>query len=125
MPLLTNVSLGARPTEPGFETWQIKPRPGSIAWTRGALQTPHGPLILGWHQHAGGMSMEVTAPAGTSGTIARPSAVPAKVWMADRRAWDGKYGVAYAVGIAGGYIELHHVGAGSHRVAWVPIAPGK
>lgn len=125
VPLLTNELLGARPTEPGFKTWQIKPHPGSIAWARGALPTPHGPLMLGWHQHAGGMSMEVTAPAGTSGTIALPSAVPAKVWVDGQLAWDGKHGVAYAVGIEGGYIELHHVGAGSHRVALVPIAPAK
>lgn len=125
VPLLSNELLGARPTEPGFKTWQIKPHPGAIAWVRGQIPTPHGPLKLGWHQHAGSMSMEVTVPAGTSGTIALPSAVPAKVWMDGQLVWDGKHALAYAASVDGGYIALHHVGAGAHRLVIVPFTSQK
>lgn len=122
VPLLSNELLGARPTEPGFKTWQIKPHPGSIAWARGQLPTPYGPLKLSWRQHAGSMSMKVTVPVGTSGTIALPADVSAKVWMDGQLAWDGKHALAYEAGVDGGYIALHHVGAGSHRVVMVADA---
>lgn len=125
VPLLSNELLGARPTEPGFRTWRIEPHPGSIAWARGALPTPHGALELGWRQHAGSMSMEVTVPAGTSGTISLPSEVPARVWVDGRLAWDGEHALGYAAGVDGNHIELRHVGAGSHRVALVPLVSGK
>ncbi|MEP7184376.1 MAG: alpha-L-rhamnosidase C-terminal domain-containing protein [Rhodanobacter sp.] len=122
VPLLSNDLLGARPIEPGFKSWLIKPHPGSVAWARGALPTPHGPLQLGWIQHAGGMQMTLTVPSGTSGTIALPSDVPAKVWMDGQLAWDGKHALEHEASTDGGYIELHHVGGGSHRIALAPIA---
>jgi hypothetical protein len=121
VPLLSNELLGARPTEPGFRSWQIEPHPGSIAWARGALPTPHGPLTLGWRQHAGGLSMDLTVPKGTSGTISLPSAVPAKVWIDGQLAWDGRHALAYAAAADGGHIALHHVGAGSHHVMLLPM----
>lgn len=125
VPLLSNELLGARPTEPGFKTWRIEPHPGSIAWARGVLPTPHGALKLSWRQHAGSMSMEVTVPPGTSGTISLPSEVPARVWVDGQLAWDGEHALEYAAGVDGNHIELRHVGAGSYRVVLVPIVSRK
>lgn len=125
VPLLSNEVLGARPAAPGFKSWRIRPHPGSIAWARGALPTPYGPLKVSWRQHAGNMSMEVAVPTGTSGSIALPSDVAAKVWMDGRLAWDGKHALEHDASVDAGYIKLRHVGAGSHRVVLEPILSGK
>ena len=122
VPLLSNELLGARPTAPGFVTWRIAPHPGAVAWARGALPTPHGPLKVGWRQRAGGLSMDVDVPAGTSGTVSLPSAVPAKVWIDGQLAWDSGHALGYAAAVEGGYVALHHVGAGPHHVVLLPVS---
>ena len=69
LPALTNDLLGAVPTSPGFATWTVTPHPGSVSWARGQLPTPHGPLGVSWQQSNGGITLTVTAPPGTHGTI--------------------------------------------------------
>ena len=69
VPALTNDLLGAVPTSPGFATWAVTPHPGSVSWARGQLPTPHGPLAVSWQQVNGSITLTVTAPPGTHGTI--------------------------------------------------------
>jgi hypothetical protein len=69
LPALTNDLLGATPTSPGFATWTVAPHPGSVAWARGQLPTPHGPLSVSWQQGNGSITLTVTAPPGTKGTV--------------------------------------------------------
>ncbi|HEY0496761.1 MAG TPA: alpha-L-rhamnosidase C-terminal domain-containing protein [Kutzneria sp.] len=69
LPALTNDLLGATPTSPGFATWTVAPHPGSVAWARGQLPTPHGPLGVSWRQSNGSITITVDAPPGTHGTI--------------------------------------------------------
>ena len=69
LPALTNDLLGATPTSPGFATWTVAPHPGSVAWARGQLSTPHGPLGVSWQQSNGSITITVDAPPGTHGTV--------------------------------------------------------
>jgi hypothetical protein len=73
LPALTNDLLGATPTGPGFATWSVRPNPGSVAWARGQLPTPYGPLRVSWRNSANVFTLTVDAPPGTSGVITLPA----------------------------------------------------
>jgi hypothetical protein len=73
VPALTNELLGVSPTSPGFATWQVAPKPGSVKWARGAVPTPKGVLSASWTQQGPVFSLTVTAPRGTSGSLAVPA----------------------------------------------------
>ena len=73
LPALTNDLLGATPTGPGFATWSVQPHPGTVAWARGQLPTPHGPLQVSWSTHKNQFTLTVDAPRGTAGTITVPT----------------------------------------------------
>jgi hypothetical protein len=51
--------LGVRPTTPGMATVTVAPQLGGLAWARGSVPTPHGPLTV---RAASGKPPEVTAP---------------------------------------------------------------
>jgi alpha-L-rhamnosidase len=72
---LSSYVLGARPTTAGYATWIVQPRPGDLAWARGQVPTPHGPINVDWTAQNGAhrFSMTVTAPPNTQGTIAVPT----------------------------------------------------
>jgi hypothetical protein len=69
---LTNDLLGAAPVTPGYATWSVTPHPGSVAWARVQLPTPHGPLQVSWTNSAHRFTITVQAPHGTTGTITLP-----------------------------------------------------
>lgn len=72
---LSQYVLGVRPVHAGYSTWLVQPHPGDVAWTEGAVPTPHGTIRVDWSQDkaAGKFAMHVDAPDGTSGTIAVPT----------------------------------------------------
>jgi len=72
--LLTESVLGATPVDAGYTTWQVKPHPGTLAWTQGQVPTAHGPLAVRWAQDTGQFHLQVVAPAGTGGEVWVPSA---------------------------------------------------
>ena len=71
---LSSYVLGVDPSTAGFQTWSVKPHPGSLSWVEGNVPTPHGTIEVRWAQdHASGrFALQVTAPARTSGTISVP-----------------------------------------------------
>jgi alpha-L-rhamnosidase len=70
---LSRYVLGVRPYAPGYKQWLIKPQVGSLTWAAGEAPTPYGAIAVKWGVSAGGaVSMNVTVPTGTSGTIAVP-----------------------------------------------------
>jgi hypothetical protein len=73
LPALTNDLLGATPTGPGFATWSVAPHPGGVAWARGQLPTPHGPLRVGWTNGKRHFALTIDAPRGTSGLVTVPT----------------------------------------------------
>ncbi|KAI2630856.1 glycoside hydrolase family 78 protein [Hypoxylon sp. NC1633] len=74
-PLLTNYVLGVRPVKPGFLEWTVRPLPSSdLAWARGEVPTPYGPLSVHWERNGtdGSLVLTVVAPPGTTGTMVVP-----------------------------------------------------
>ena len=112
LPALSNELLGIRPTGPGFDTWQVRPHPGSVQWARGRVPTPRGPLDADWsHPAPGSFSLALTAPAGTSGTVAVPTdGLPVTVRL------DGRTLRAQDFSLQDGYAVLTHVRPGHHTV---------
>ncbi|KAL5313671.1 hypothetical protein ACEPPN_018092 [Leptodophora sp. 'Broadleaf-Isolate-01'] len=66
--------LGIQAISPGFSQWAIAPQTLGLNWATGAHPTPHGPLNVSWAFDAQGrLSMNVTSPKGTNGTVNLPS----------------------------------------------------
>jgi alpha-L-rhamnosidase len=73
--------LGVQPMTAGFATWSVQPHTGSLAWVEGDVPTPHGTIAVRWAQdrRSERFAMQVTGPAGTSGTVDVPVAKPGSV----------------------------------------------
>ena len=59
---------GLRPTEPGYRTFEVRPRPGggiTSATTRHI--SPFGPIEVSWRLRGGSMELDVLVPAGDHG----------------------------------------------------------
>ena len=72
---LSGYVLGIQPVTAGYASWLVQPHPGDLAWAEGQAPTPHGAVRVSWAGQSGvhNFSMSVTAPSGTSGTIAVPT----------------------------------------------------
>lgn len=122
---LTARVLGVRPVGAGYATWIVQPQPGSLSWTVGQVPTPHGPLSVKWGRPSGGgFDMEVTAPNGTSGTIAVPAAgANTAITVNGTTVWDhGTFTPGAGVTSArsdGSYVHLSVSAPGTYRVAAV------
>ncbi|KAI0976066.1 Six-hairpin glycosidase-like protein [Xylaria arbuscula] len=70
-PLLSTYVLGVKPVQPGFAEWTVRPIvTDDIAWARGVVPTPFGPLSVSWQRDSGGdIVVTVDSPVGTTGTI--------------------------------------------------------
>jgi alpha-L-rhamnosidase len=71
---LTSYVLGVQPSTAGFATWSVQPHPGSLSWVEGDVPTPHGTIDVRWADDhpSGRLTLTVTAPTKTSGTISIP-----------------------------------------------------
>ncbi len=72
---LSGYVLGVQPATAGYATWTVQPEPGDLTWAEGDVPTPHGTIGVDWSGESGvgQFSMQVTAPQGTTGTIAVPT----------------------------------------------------
>jgi alpha-L-rhamnosidase len=87
---LSQYVLGITPDSPGYQTWSVVPQPGQLTWAQGRAPTPHGALSVAWSHETRGhrFTLDVTPPAGTSGTIAVPLfGSPATVHVNGRLIW--------------------------------------
>ncbi|MCZ7422102.1 hypothetical protein O7605_21650 [Verrucosispora sp. WMMA2121] len=68
--LITESILGPTAVNPGYSTWQVKPRPATLNWAQGQVPTARGALTVRWARDtANQFRIQVTAPAGTSGQV--------------------------------------------------------
>jgi alpha-L-rhamnosidase len=116
---LSQYVLGASPVGAGYKTWLVQPHPGTLSWAEGQAPTPHGALAVDWGHSTstGEFAMRVSAPAGTSGTIAVPTygrTVTVTV--------NGKPALVGARG-SDGYVDLHVAAGGTYNVASYPVGP--
>ncbi|SDZ67723.1 alpha-L-rhamnosidase [Asanoa ishikariensis] len=73
--VLTESLLGATAVNPGYSTWQVKPRQGDVTWAQGQVPTPSGALTVRWAQDATGQfHLQVGSPSGTGGEVWVPLA---------------------------------------------------
>ena len=66
--------LGVQPSSAGYRTWLVRPHTGSLSWAEGNVPTPRGALTVRWAQDRSSsqFTLQVSAPAATSGTISVP-----------------------------------------------------
>jgi alpha-L-rhamnosidase len=125
---LSGYTLGIQPVTAGYATWLVQPHPGSLSWAEGQAPTPHGALAVSWAGRSGvqQFSLQVTAPAGTIGTIAVPTygASSPIVAVNGNVVWSG--GAFTATGGVGGaradanFVFLTGVQPGTYTVASNP-----
>jgi alpha-L-rhamnosidase len=109
---LSGYVLGVQPATAGYATWTVQPHPGDLTWAEGDVPTPHGTLGVDWSGESGvgQFSMQVTAPQGTTGTIAVPTygATNPIVEDAGQIVWSGGTFTA-ASGITGAHADSTYV----------------
>jgi hypothetical protein len=54
--------LGIRCMAPGFRSFRVDPCPGDLAWARGSVATPHGPIHVSWRRNDKG-ELDITCAA--------------------------------------------------------------
>ena len=67
---LTERVLGVQPTGSGFQTAEIMPDLGGLAWAEGSVPTPYGLLHVRAEKTAGKMTLTLTIPPGVTATVA-------------------------------------------------------
>jgi alpha-L-rhamnosidase len=70
--LLPRYILGAEPLEPGWQTARIRPAPGNLAFARGKVPTPKGPIHIDWKLE-GGFRLELKLPPGVEAMLELPA----------------------------------------------------
>jgi alpha-L-rhamnosidase len=125
---LSGYVLGIQPTSPGYAGWSVQPHPGDLTWAEGQAPTPHGALKVSWagQSGVGQFAMSVTAPSGTTGTVAVPtygSTAPV-VAVNGHVVWSGgAFTAADGIGGAhqdGSYVYLTGVQPGTFTIAANP-----
>jgi alpha-L-rhamnosidase len=125
---LSGYFLGVQPATAGYATWTVEPHPGDLSWAEGNVPTPHGSIAVDWagQKGTGEFSMQVTAPSGTTGTIAVPTygASDPIVTVGGQTVWsDGTF--TATTGITGAssdanYVYLTGVQPGTYLIAANP-----
>lgn len=64
--------LGVQPTAPGFAGIKVQPHCCGLAWARGSVCTPRGPVQVDWRLEDGRFQLEINAPANTPVDIILP-----------------------------------------------------
>lgn len=109
---LSSYVLGVQPDKAGYTTWRVKPQTASLEWAKGRVPTPKGGIDVDWAKNAKGLTLEVTAPSGTSGEVWVP--------VADRQVSTVTSGTANLVRRDGGY-DVYTTGAGKVAFAVTPM----
>ncbi|MEU9446222.1 alpha-L-rhamnosidase C-terminal domain-containing protein [Streptomyces sp. NPDC048304] len=117
LPALTHHLLGARPTSPGYATWEVRPQPGGVDWATGQLPTPHGPLRVEWENSSHLFRITVHVPGHTQGSVALPGDARGQRVRAGRRTlWDGRRASTGDVAVADGTVTVSGLGPGDHSL---------
>ncbi|MFD8811406.1 discoidin domain-containing protein [Streptomyces sp. NPDC059627] len=115
LPALTHHLLGARPTSPGYATWEVRPQPADVDWATGQLPTPHGPLGVEWENGARSFRLTVHVPGHTRGSVAFPGDPRGQRVRTGRRTlWDGRRASTHDVAVADGTVTVSGLGPGDH-----------
>jgi alpha-L-rhamnosidase len=125
---LSGYVLGVQPATAGYAAWTVQPHPGNLSWAEGSVPTPHGSISVDWAGESGAddFSLQVTAPSGTTGTIAVPTygAANPVVTVGGQDVWSqGTFTPVSGISGAtsdGSYVYLTGVQPGTYLVAANP-----
>jgi hypothetical protein len=70
--LLLRFVIGVQPLRPGWGRASIRPHPGRLAFARGKMPTPRGPVLVSW-QNENGFKLSVTLPKGLTARVSVPA----------------------------------------------------
>jgi hypothetical protein len=77
---LSRYVLGIAPVTPGFVEWKVEPQTLDLEWAEGRHPVPQGAIVVNWKfDDKGLLSMTVTSPHGTSGTVYLPSPLKRRI----------------------------------------------
>ena len=62
-PILISYVLGVQPVNPGYQTFTVAPRFGTLRWAEGAVPTPYGRIFVSWRRNGHRFSLTVAVPA--------------------------------------------------------------
>ncbi|MEV0210228.1 alpha-L-rhamnosidase C-terminal domain-containing protein [Streptomyces sp. NPDC050788] len=115
LPALTHQLLGARPTSPGYATWEVRPNPSDVAWAQGQLPTPHGALRVSWQNTGNTFRLDVDVPDGTRATVALPgNGHTMTVRSRNRLMWDGRHASDGRASIVDGRVTIPGLAPGTY-----------
>jgi len=75
--LLPRFVLGAEPLAAGWKQARIRPHPGTLAFARGKVPTPRGPLTVDWN-NGSSFEMKLTLPEGMTAKLELPASPSSK-----------------------------------------------
>lgn len=120
LPALTHQLLGAKPTSPGYATWEVRPHPGSVGWAQGQLPTPQGPLGVEWENDGTTFTLTVRVPRGSRGSVALPTdGHRATVRSGRQTLWNGDRATGSGVRRDGDRVTVTGLAHGTHRLTLV------
>lgn len=123
--LLQQYVLGIEPSTAGFKSWRIEPHGGTLNWVQGRVPTPEGPLAAWWRWEGPtaarrSYTLAVSAPAGTTGTVALPVPERGVVRVDGHKVWTrGAPSATTRWDAAAGRIVISGLGAGNHVITWM------
>jgi alpha-L-rhamnosidase len=80
---------GLRPAEPGYRSFEVRPRPGGgISSATARHVSPFGPIEVSWRQDGRSMELDVLVPPGTTATVILPGEAPRNTGPGRHR-WTG------------------------------------
>lgn len=119
--LLSSVVAGVEPIEPGYGTFRVAPRLGSLAHAAAVVPSARGEIAVEARQSEGGFSLGVTVPEGTRALVEVPR-VGRVVRVNDAVAWsvDGHGAPPAGVTLDGASAEAVRLWVGPGR--WLLVA---
>lgn len=111
--------LGIRPTGYGFDRYAFIPHPGRLAWTRGAMPSPHGSITASWHHDAGSgvFAEHLDSPGGTVASAGVPTfGRRINVSVDGTVVWNGTKALSHHAHSDGRYVFVEGLGPGSHHI---------
>ncbi|KAL2802461.1 Six-hairpin glycosidase [Aspergillus granulosus] len=77
---LSRYVLGIAPVRPGFREWKVEPQTLDLDWAEGRYPVPQGAIEVKWKFDGHGLlSMAVTSPHGTTGTVYLPAPLKRRI----------------------------------------------
>jgi hypothetical protein len=61
-----------QPVKPGYQTFTVRPHPGSLRWAEGAVPTPYGQILVRWTRNGHRFSLKVVVLAQATAFIQLP-----------------------------------------------------